>query len=165
MSSFKVAIQNQKNNLVGMRAAVFAALGKVADSESCRDDLEDGAKHEFHLTISGVVNGCGFEQSFAGDLSVGHASERASSVGPNQDHLLAYVLSKMNHQTREKILRETASDFAEHGELPAVADEQLKAAKEFRGELRQKVSQHVRGSVRVNYGTAAPAAREATKTA
>lgn len=141
----------ERPNLVGLRAAVFAALGKVAEDEGDRDELADGAAHRFSLTISGDIDGHGFGQSFAGGLTVGHASNRASSTGPNQDHLLAYVLGKLNSATREKILRDTAAEFAAAGELPAVADTDIAAARDFRASLRQKVSQYVRGSVRVEY--------------
>ncbi len=141
-----------KPNLVGLRAAVFAALGKVAEDEGDRDELADGSAHRFSLTISGEIDGHGFGQSFAGALTVGHASQRASSTGPNQDHLLAYVLGKLNSATREKILRDTAAEFAAAGnELPTVDEAEISAARDFRAGLRQKVSQQVRGSVRVEY--------------
>jgi hypothetical protein len=141
----------ERPNLVGLHAAVFAALGKVAEDEGDRDELADGAAHRFSLTISGDIDGHAFGQTFAGGLTVGHASNRASSTGPNQDHLLAYVLGKLNSATREKILRDTAAEFAAAGELPAVADANITAARDFRASLRQKVTQHVRGSVRVEY--------------
>jgi hypothetical protein len=142
----------ERPNLVELRAAVFAALAKVAEGEGDRDEMADGGRHEFSLTVSGEIDGYEFGQSFAGHLSVGHASDRASSTGPNQDHLLAYVLSKLNTVTRDAIFRDTAAEFAAAGnELPAVDDAAMSAARDFRAGLRQKVTQHVRGSVHVEY--------------
>lgn len=156
----QAAAGGERPNLIELRAAVFAALGKIAGDEGERDDLTDGSAHTFELTVSGQIDGSQFNQSFAGGLTVGHASERASSVGPDQDHLLAYVLSKLNTATREAIYRDTAAG----GQLPAVDDAAIEAAKSFRAGLRQKVSQHVRGSVRVEYAAiAAPAVAQAAK--
>ena len=149
---------DNRPNLVELRAAIFAALGKIAGDEGERDDLTDGSAHTFELSVSGQIDGSQFGQAFAGRLTVGHASERASSVGPDQDHLLAYVLGKLNTATREAIYRDTASDFAAAGgQLPACDDAAIEAAKSFRAGLRQKVSQHVRGSVRVEYAAVAAA--------
>lgn len=136
---------------VELAAALWGFAQKVAGDHFERDDLSDGARHTVRLAIAAEVDGQRYSQQFDGDLTVGHASTRASSVGPDQDHLFAYILSKLNSATRNSICRGLVDDFAAAGELPAVGDDYIALAKDLRSALRQKVEQPVRGSVRVNH--------------
>lgn len=142
-------------DLLATRAAMFAFLGKLAADEGERDDMADGQHSEVTLSIVAEVDGKRCHHAFAGTVDVGHASTRASSVGPNQDELLALVLAKLNHQTRDKLCRDLADEFAAAGgKLPAVDKSIVDQAAKLKSDLRQKVDQSVRGSVRVKYAAA-----------
>jgi hypothetical protein len=139
-------------DLLAIKAALWAFFGKLAESESSRDDLHDGQHSDVKLAIVAEVDGHRTRHAFTGSVDVGHSSTRASSAGPNQDELLALVLSKLNTVTRDAICRDLASDFAAAGgELPPVDAAIVKQAAKLRADLRQKVEQQVRGTVRVNY--------------
>ena len=73
----------------------------------------------------------------------------ASSTGPSQAHLLAVLLGKLNRQTRDKILREMADEYAANGcQLPEVAEELTQAADELLKKLRKAEKVTKRGAVR-----------------
>ena len=142
-------------DLLATRAAMFAFIGKLAADEGERDDMTDGQHSEVTLSIVAEVDGKRCHHAFAGTVDVGHASTRASSVGPNQDELLALVLAKLNTVTRDKLCRDLASEFAAAGgKLPAVDKSIVDQAAKLKSDLRQKVDQPVRGSVRVKYAAA-----------
>lgn len=142
-------------DLLATRAAMFAFLGKLAADEGERDDMSDGQHSEVTLSIVAEVDGKRCHYAFAGTVDVGHASTRASSVGPNQDELLALVLAKLNTVTRDKLCRDLADEFAAAGgKLPAVDSAIVDQAAKLKADLRQKVDQPVRGSVRVKYAAA-----------
>ncbi len=61
--------------------------------------------------------------SIQGILAVGENTEAASSVTPQPDQLLAYILGKLNTATREKLLRELPEEFVANGnDMPASHD-------------------------------------------
>ncbi len=61
--------------------------------------------------------------SIQGILAVGEDTEAASSVTPQPDQLLAFVLGKLNTATREKLLRELPEEFAANGnDMPETDD-------------------------------------------
>lgn len=134
------------------RAAVFAALAKIAEKEGDRDQLVDGATHQVAIEILAKVDGVPFEANASAMLSVGHASTRASSTTPNVAHVLALVLGKLNAATRDKILSELPEDFERNGGLlPEVAETAIEAADNMLRRLRAKVQTTVRGSVSCKY--------------
>lgn len=142
-------------DLLAAQAAMWAFAGKIAADQGERDDLHDGQHSAVRLSIVAEVDGRKTRHAFAGSVDVGHASTRASSVGPNQDELLALVLAKLNHQTRDKLCRALADEFAAAGgKLPAIDSAIVDQAKKLRADLRQKVDQPVRGSVRVKFAEA-----------
>lgn len=140
-----------QSDLLALQAAMWAFTAKISADQGERDDLHDGQHSNVRIAIVAEVDGHRTRHSFAGSVNVGHASTRASSVGPNQDELLALVLSKLNTATRDAICRDLADDFAAAGKMPEVDSAIVKQAAKLRADLRQKVDQQVRGSVRVNF--------------
>lgn len=134
------------------QVAVAAAL-KTLDKEFDRDAIDGGESAHVSLSIVGVIDGdVVLDRKYEAALSVGHDSVRSSSATPNQAHLVAAILAKLNHQTRDKILRELPEEFAAAGnELPAVEDSAVKAADAMLKRLRAKKEQKVRGSVSCQY--------------
>jgi hypothetical protein len=97
-------------------AAAFAFLANAIDAEFDRDNLPDGSAHSCRATVAVEVdNDTIVTREFDGNVAVGHASIRASSVGVKAPELLAYVTSKLNAATREALYRELADTFT-HGE-------------------------------------------------
>ena len=132
-------------------AAAFAFLAKAIDAEFDRDNLPDGSAHSCRATIAVEVdNDTIVTREFDGNVAVGHASIRASSVGVKAPELLAYVASKMNAATREALYRELADTFTANGGKLPVSESAIEEADAALTKLRQKVDQPVKASVRVN---------------
>lgn len=137
-----------------LAAAIYAALGKIASKEGVRDDLPDGVRHDFRLSIDAEIDGQPYSAAYDGAVSVGHSSTRASAVTPNATERFAYALSKVNAATRKTILAAIAAPDAPEPPADIVADLESALAK-----LRKTVQQPVRGSVKVDYAPAVPALR------
>jgi len=128
-------------------AAVAAALAKFAKAHTDRDAMPDGAAYDVDIAMAATVNGQPLAAEVTADVTVGHAQTRASSVGPDQNHVIAAILAKLNTRTRNKILHDLPAEFAAAGELPEVDPEAIEDVKAFRKALRAEVSQDVKGSV------------------
>ena len=102
-------------------AVAWFSLLKTAEKEAVRDDLKAGSSHTIDLVVSGSVDGHFFDEHVAGQLSVGHDSQRASSSNPPLDKLIGYILSQLNETHRAAILRLPALYVAQGCELPEVS--------------------------------------------
>lgn len=133
-------------------AIAWVTLERVSVKEGSRDRLSAGATHDVDIRIAGSVDGLPFEQSIAALLTIGHDQVKATSATPDQAQLLAYLLSKLNGTTREKLLRELPEQFAEAGDrLPDVDSVLVEAAAVMLKRLRGKKSIQARGPVRCEY--------------
>lgn len=133
-------------------AALWAALGYVSGKESNRDALESGASHVVNLTVTGDIDGQPVEQSFAGRLTVGKDSTRASASVPNIEQVVAAILAKLNPATREAICRDLPAEFAANGHsLPALSVGQVEQAQALLAALKTSKQVAVRGSVKCEY--------------
>ena len=133
-------------------AAAWAALAKVAGKEGDRAALLPGTAHTVNLAFLGEVDGERVGVEFFADLTIGHDSVRASSVTPDQSHVVAHLLGLMNKATRDKALRELPERFAANGnQLPDVDATLIDAAENMLARLRSKVEQPVKGSVACRY--------------
>ena len=96
-----------------MNAVALAALSKATSSEPWRDELAEGTQHTCILQIAGKVNGRAIAPyEIKSTVTIGHDSMRNSSTGPNQGHLIATILSKLNDATRNAILRDLPAAYA-----------------------------------------------------
>jgi hypothetical protein len=131
---------------------VWAMLGKIGSKQADREKLADGGQHSMRLLISGEIDGQIFEQSLVGNLSIGHAQQRATSATPQLPQLLAYILGKLNAATRDRILVDVPHDFRENGQqLPEVDTEMLKQTERLLSQLRQSKTVTARGNLRCEY--------------
>jgi len=134
------------------RAVAWHALSRIADKESCRDDLRAGGVHVVKLAVSGTIDGQPVHESLDAILTVGHDSERASSSLPAVGHLVAAILAKLNTATRDSILANLPSEFVDNGyTLPAVPDTLIAQATGMLTRLRATQTVPVRGSVACKY--------------
>ena len=117
---------------------VFAALSVAGKKmgEQVRKQVRPGKRHvDATVRVQGWVN-------------VGHDGQSASSVTPDQNDLVAYLLSKINKRTREQVIRDLPEKFASLGRVPVV-DKQLTAqSADLLGRLRRKVMVPRAGAVR-----------------
>ncbi len=143
---------NNPQDLVALRAAAYTTLAKIADKEISRDDIPDGFSGKVELLIAARINGKIIQEVFDSTISVGHASQRASTVTPQPAALLALVLSKLNTATREKILNELPADFVANGNaMPEPSPELTAEAEGLLAKLRANKPQTVRGNVSVKH--------------
>lgn len=133
-------------------AVLWAALGKVAAKEARRDLLREECSYPVNVIVTGRVVDVDVRKSIRADLTVGSEQTRASSRGPDNTHLLACILGKLNQKTREKLCRDLPEDFLKAGEsLPDVELSLHAMAKSLLSRLRSKQSTTVAGSVSCRY--------------
>jgi hypothetical protein len=134
-------------------AAAWQAIGRLADKLSNRDALADGAAYTVNVQIKASIGKQTVVDTIGQiNLTVGHATTKASSTGPDQAHLLAVLFSKLNRQTREAICRELAADYAANGcELPEVDKSLTEAATDLLKRLRQEKRVSQRGPVKAAF--------------
>ena len=139
-------------NAQNVAATAWATLGRVAAKELQRPHLEAGGAHAVALQISGTVDEERFVVGVTGTTMVGTDSTRLSSKAPDLNHLIAWLLSKLNGPTREKILRELPEEFAANGnQLPAVDEHLPELAGGMLRRLRAKVQQEIKAPISTTY--------------
>lgn len=139
-------------NLPESLAAALACAAKVADKESARDSLTDGHTYKVEVSIVGSVDGEAVDQRIDAILSVGHETTKSSSSTPNPAQLIGHILSQLNRQTRDKIIRELPAAYEANGcELPAVDGAIADATEAMLSRLRAKKSVVARGAVSAKY--------------
>ncbi len=143
-------------------SAAWAALNKVSDKESVRDDLRPGSKQQFALNVTGHVDGTPVSQSVSGVLSVGCDVKKASSRNPAPAHVLAVVVEKLNEATRKKVLAELPTAFARfastgsNSDLPEVDELIVHQADQVLAALRSTKRTTAKGAVRCSFVVAQP---------
>ena len=134
------------------RNILWGYLGKVAGKEFDRDGLAESTAHKVTATVIAQVDGEDVEISVGGGLNVGGDSIRASSAGPDNNHLIGYLLSLLPKTRRDAVLATLPEEFAAAGgELPVIEEGYMTAAEMLLGKLRAKKEQPVRGSVSAVY--------------
>ncbi len=152
MSDSSVQDTASLNDFFPLSSVVFAAMEKVGAKQKKPDHLADGASHSVRMLIKGEVDGQLFEQSIVSIVSIGHRQEKSSSVNPQVAELIAYMLSKLNTATRERILADVPSEFRDNGQqLPELSKELVNAAKAMLKQLRETKTVTARGPVRCEY--------------
>lgn len=142
-------------------ADVWAALAYVSGKEGDRDALPDGALRAVDLSIVGSVDGCEVSERVVGRLTVGHATEKASSSTPDISHIIGCLLSKLNKATRAKVLAEIPAEYAAGGQsLPELSVGDVADAENLLVALRQTKRITARGAVKCEYSLHGQAAGE-----
>jgi hypothetical protein len=130
---------------------LWAAMEKIGKKELDSDKIEDGTSHTVSLNITGNIDGEFFNQSIESLVTVGHQQTKTSSVNPQVPELLAWVLSKLNPATQNRILADIPSEFAENGGMPKSDATLVNEAKQLLKQLRQSKSVTARGPVQCKY--------------
>lgn len=136
-------------NQVEYSAICLEAVSKSLEKIGRRDDIADGTNCVVDLMIAARVNnGPIWRHAATCDFSVGHASERAASTISGMNKLLAYVMGKLNEQTREAILRDLVGEYQTAGcEFPDSPKEIESATENLLKQIRACKKQVVRGTV------------------
>lgn len=129
------------------RTVVWQALAKLADKESSRDVLPDGAAYVVEGVFSGEVDGQAVSLDVEGKLCVGHESVQASSIAPCAAHVLALALEQIPKTRRGQILDILPKQFSELGELPPVSHDLVDSAEALLTSLRSRKTVTRRGTV------------------
>lgn len=135
-----------------LSSVVWSALAKVATKQVDSNQLEQGSKHDIQMTLMGHVDGIPFHQNVNSNVSIGYDQIRASSVTPELPRLVAFILSKLNQSTRDKLLKELPEEFsANDNQIPVSDDELVADAKVMLKRLRNKKMIDARGAVNCDY--------------
>jgi hypothetical protein len=143
-------------NLVALSAAVWEAVGRVAEKENRRDDIPDGFSGRVELSLAAKIQGQIYRQQFTADLTVGYGSQAATSSLPNVGAIVGHILARLNAATREAILRELPAAYAAAGGKLEVTAEIEAAAEGLLSKLRATKQIAKRGPVSCKYQPAAP---------
>lgn len=128
--------------------AVLIALAKQCDKWGDRDQLEDGGKYVVKANVAGVVNGHSFSLPVDTVLTVGHATNKASSQVPELSSLLAIMLDFIPADVRNDVIEYMLDEYNVEHKL--VANEaQLAQVDELLSQMRQAKTVPTRGSVNV----------------
>lgn len=147
----KLAESTQLQNNEMLLHLVWAALEKVSKKELDSDALTEGSSHEVLLKITGTVDDEPVCETIASTVTVGYSRTKSSSVNPQIDKLLAWVLSKLNGSTRNRILLDIPAEFSETGEMPESDPVIVEQAKYLLKHLRQIKTVNARGPIGCQY--------------
>lgn len=140
-------------------AAAFEVVARAAAKEETRDRLPDGASYSFDVAILGHVDGQPVNESLAGRLTVGHASERKSH-SLSHEAIVAALLARMSKTARAKAVRELPGLYAAHGgDMPELLTGDRMEAKSLLAACKEQAAtpSTVRGAVRCEYVLGTPA--------
>ena len=129
---------------------LWGALAKVAEKQHDRDGLADGAAHKLEVEITGKIDGRPVSAGFHGQLTVGYPSDRAPSVTPHVDSILALALSKLTASERVAFLGRLPELFG-GDELPKIDESLVGEVKAAFKRLRDRKTSTIRGTVRCDH--------------
>lgn len=133
-------------------SVVWAALEKIAAKQKLPDEIVDGSRHSVQLKIEAEVDGEPFQSQLQSMLSVGHTLSRSSSVNPQVPELIAWILSKLNRATRNRILADLPDEFAAGGNsIPVTSEVLVSEVEHMLRQLRQTKNIQTRGPIRCEY--------------
>jgi hypothetical protein len=131
---------------------VWAAMEKVGHKQLKPKMLAEGSRHLVALRVEGEVDGVPFRQKLTSVVTIGHEQEKTSSVNPQVPELVAYILSKLNSATRDRLLSNIPNEFVENGnQLPKPSLVLVDEAKQMLKQLRETKTVTARGPIRCNY--------------
>ena len=135
-----------------LRNVVWAAIEKIGNKEKQGNPLPQGSTHHVSLQIHGEIDGQAFCQEVNSIINLGFAQTKSSSVNPQVPELIAYILSKLNRATRDRILTDIPEEFIAAGsKLPEPRPVLVDEAKQMLKKLRTSKKINARGAVRCEY--------------
>ncbi|MCU0870708.1 MAG: hypothetical protein MUE50_00035 [Pirellulaceae bacterium] len=136
-----------RHSMTAALSAAWHALLCVAKNHANRKDLRDGAHYRVDLRVVGMVGSVEVDEPISGQLSVSGPQEKASSAAVPTAEVVAWLWDQVPQTRRRDLADQAAAYFAEHGELPAVADRDLKDAKLWLKRLRATKTVRAEGAV------------------
>ena len=126
-------------------------MQKIGQKEVDSKKLVESSTHRANLQVHGTIDGQPISESIDSVLSIGNSQTKSSSVNPQMPQMVAWILSKLNAATRNRILDDLPLEFVELGGMPEASKEQVNQAKDLLKELRQTKTVTAKGAVRCEY--------------
>lgn len=133
-----------------LRHLVWAAMEKIGRKELESDLLQEGTSHTVSMHIEGTVDEQPFTEIIESLVTVGYKQQKTSSVNPQVAELIAWILSKLNRATRNRILSDLPQEFEEHG-MPISSKTLVDEVNHMLLRLRQTKTVTARGPIRCEY--------------
>jgi len=133
-----------------LRQLIWAAMEKVGKKELDSDQLEQGTSHTVSMHIEGTVDEQPFTEIIESLVTIGHEQQKTSSVNPQVAELIAWILSKLNRATRNRILSNLPKEFEERG-MPESSQVLVDEVNHMLLQLRQTKTVTARGPIRCEY--------------
>jgi len=130
---------------------LWAAMQKIGQKEVDSKQLAESSTHRVNLQVNGTIDGQPISESIDSVLSIGKSQTKSSSVNPQIPQMVAWILSKLNAATRNRILDDLPLEFVELGGMPETSKEQVNQAQDLLKELRQTKTVNAKGAVRCEY--------------
>jgi len=134
-----------------MRHLLWAAMQKIGQKELDSGKLPESTSHSVNLQIRGTIDGRPISESIESMVSIGESQTKSSSVNPQMPELVAWILSKLNSATRERILADLPEEFVELGGMPESSDALVDKSNALLKQLRQTRTVNARGPIRCQY--------------
>lgn len=128
-------------------AVMWAAMAYVGKKENNVDQLTEGKAYDVDLTVKGSIDGHPVNQILAGQLTVGHGTQRVCG-SVDYTAVTAYLLGMLTSKQRRQVMAELPKMLENEAPMPytEMAEALLVACKE----TNKKVTA-VRGAVRFDY--------------
>ncbi len=131
---------------------VWAAMEKVGQKKLNSKMLVQDSRHLVTIRVEGDVDGIPFRQKLTSVVTIGQEQEKSSSVTPQVPQPVAYILSKLNAVTRERILSDIPKEFCENGNrLPTANVALVDDTKQMLKKLRESKTVTARGPIRCEF--------------
>jgi hypothetical protein len=127
-----------------LSAQLWAALGYLAGKRKNRD-LIDTKPTRVDVIIEGKIGRSKICEHVVGVLSLGQATQRASTEAADTNHLVALLLRVCPDEAAAK--KSIAEYHAKHKRLPDATEAEIEAAKQFLALLRSHVVKPVAGAI------------------
>ena len=133
-------------------AIVWAVMEKVGSGERDPQLLAEGSRHEVDLQLSGHVDGRWLNKRVGATVTIGHDQTKSTSATPQLAHLVAYILGKLNNQTRMRVLNDLPDEFAANDcVLPDAEESCVLLSAKLLKKLRSKKQIRARRAIRCQY--------------
>ena len=147
----KLAKPQSRFQSSALRHLVWAALEKIGKKELDSKLLDEGTSHTVSMHIEGTIDEQSFSETIESLVSIGHQHQKTSSVNPQVAELIAWILSKLNRSTRNRILSDLPQEFEDRGGMPESSQSLVNEVDHMLLQLRQTKTVNARGPIRCEY--------------
>lgn len=147
----KLAKSKSRCQSTFQRHLIWAAMEKVGKKELDSDQLEEGTSHTVSMHIEGTIDEQPFSEIIESLVTIGYQQQKTSSVNPQVAELVAWILSKLNRATRNRILSDLPKEFEEQDAMPKSSKVLVDEVNHMLLQLRQTKTVTARGPIRCEY--------------